>query len=195
MNARILICLILSAVSAFSQDPKFLAENPALKPILDQMQREARANFEAACMDVTREVAEKRVKIYAVARPNLTKVKQDGFEIEVLYHPELAKEHVEVSGAYHNHHNHLVLTFAAAQFAAGKKELGLRLVRLLAQVQPEMWWSSPDHPPITLKKILAGLEQDNESVRQFLKEESDDWKYREKTYGPQSDTSSKTEAK
>ena len=68
-------------------------------------------------------------------------------------------------------------------------------MRLLAQVQPEMWWPSPDHPPITLKKILAGLEQDNESVRQFLKEESDDWKYREKTYGPQGDASSKTEAK
>src|SRR5690348_2790840 len=121
MNTRILICLILCAVSAFSRDPMLLADNPALKPILDQMQREARANFEAACLDVTREVAEKRVKIYAITRPNLTKVKQDGFEIEILYHSELAKEHAEVSGAYHNHHNHLVLTFAATQYAAGKK--------------------------------------------------------------------------
>ena len=150
---------------------------------LEHFQKEARVNFATACIDVAREVARKHLTIYAVVRTQSATTKEDGYEIEVIYHPELAKEHTETSGAYHHHHNHLVLTFAAAQFAAGKKQLALALVRRLVEAQPEMWWSSPTHPPLTLKKILAGLEKDDESVRQFLKE-TEDWTYRVKTYGP-----------
>jgi len=170
------------AAIAVAQNAQPPARTPTETAILEHFQKEARANFATACIDVAREVARKHLTIYAVVRTQSATTKEDGYEIEVIYHPELAKEHTETSGAYHHHHNHLVLTFAAAQFAAGKKQLAL--VRRLVEAQPEMWWSSPTHPPLTLKKILAGLEKDDESVRQFLKEETEDWTYRVKTYGP-----------
>jgi len=184
MRTPTLTLLVMCSALAVAQDAQPPTRTPAETALIDHFQQEARANFVTACIDVTREAARKHLTIYAVVRTTTGTTKEDGYEIEVIYHPELKKEHTETSGAYHHHHNHLVLTFAAAQFAAGKKQLALRLVRRLVDAQPEMWWSSPTHQPLTLKKILAGLEKDDESVRQFLKEETEDWAYRVKTYGP-----------
>ena len=184
MRTFTLTLLVMGSAVTGAQDAQPPARTPNETALLEHFQQEARANFVTACVDVTREVAHKRLTIYAVVRTKSATTKQDGYEIEVIYYPELAKEHTETSGAYHHHHNHLVLTFAAAQFAAGKKQLALALVRRLVEAQPEMWWSSPTHQPLTLKRILVGLEKDDESVRKFLKEEAEDWAYRVKTYGP-----------
>ena len=56
--------------------------------------------------------------------------------------------------------------------------------------QAEMVLAESEKDPETWEKPLAkavqnaGLEKDDESVRQFLKEETEDWTYRVKTYGP-----------
>ena len=152
--------------------------------MIEPFQKEARANFVTACMNVTREAARKKLTIYATTRPKMQTTKLGDYEVETLFHSELAKEHKEVSGAYYAHHNNLMLTFAAAEFAAGKKEFGIGLVEMLVNAQPDMWWSSPEHPSIWVKDILAGLKKNAQSVRKFLQEESEDWKYRVKTYGP-----------
>lgn len=173
--------MLFASVSLAQDDRPVLKESATnLVAVIDAT---ARANFEAACLNVTREAAQKRLRIYAVTPKAKTgTVKEGDFEIEVIYFRELAAEDKKAAGAYHQHNNHLVLRFAAAQFAAGKKALGLRLVRLLAEADPDMWWSSPTHPQLTVQKILAGLEKDDDSMKAFLKEESEDWAYRVKNY-------------
>ena len=152
-----------------------------LRAIIDAT---ARANFEAACLAVTRDATQKKLRIYAIKSEAETgTVKCDDVEVEVVYHKDLAAENRNSAGAYHQHHNQQVLCFAASQFAEGKKALGLRLVKLLAEADPYLWWSSPDHPGLTIEKIVAGLEKDDETVRDFLKEQSKEWAYRVKYYG------------
>jgi hypothetical protein len=172
---------VLPALGLAQQDRPSLKESPTnLVAVIDST---ARANFEVACLNVTRDAAQKKLRIYAVTSEAQTGTVREGdFEIEVIYHRELAAEDKRAAGAYHQHNNHLVLRFAAAQFAAGKKALGLRLVRLLAEADPEMSWSIPTHQPLTIQKILAGLEKDDEMVKAFLREESEDWAYRLKNY-------------
>jgi len=185
MNARattFAFCFALLGSLAFAQDdrPVFKESTTNLVAVIDST---ARANFEVACLNVTREAAQKKLRIYALTPKAKTgTVKEGDFEIEVIYHRELAAEDKKAAGAYHQQNNHLVLRFAAAQFAADKKALGLRLVRLLVEADPDMWWSSPTHPPLTIQKILSGLEKDDATVKAFLKEESEDWSYRVKNY-------------
>jgi hypothetical protein len=183
MNTRLLAHFLLCAGVAFAQEgSRPLTE--AEKAMIEPFQKEARANFVTACMNVTREAARKKLTIYAITRPKMRTTKLGDYEVEILFHPELAKEHKEVSGAYYAHHNNLMLTFAAAEFAAGKKEFGIGLVEILVSAQPEMWWSMPNHPTTWVKDILKGLKKHDESVRKFLEEGADDWQYRMKTYGP-----------
>jgi hypothetical protein len=153
--------------------------------LIDSSNSSARADFEAACINVTRQVKQKRLLIFATLPAKKGRaIKEGDFEVEVYYNPDLAKEKSTASGAYLQHHNSKILTFAAAQFAAGKKEFGLHLVKLLAEAQPDIWWSSPTHDSITIQEIVDGLEAGGDPVRQFLKEESEDWDYRVKTYSP-----------
>jgi hypothetical protein len=78
----------------------------------------------------------------------------------------------------------MVMAFAAAQFVAGKADLGLRLVRLIAGAQPDLFWTSSTHSPLTIQQILRGLEKNDESVKVFLKEKCESWTYNVKVYGP-----------
>lgn len=179
---RIIFCIGLWSRVALAQDarPAFKESTTNLVTVIDAT---ARADFQVACLNVTREAAEKKLRIYAVtpkAKPGT--VKEGDFEIEVIYHSELAAEDKRAAGAYHQHNNQLVLCFAAAQFVAGKKALALRLVQLLAEADPDMWWSSPTHSPLTIQKIFSGLEKNDETVKTFLKEQTEYWAYRVRYY-------------
>lgn len=179
--APVLGISVLVTHSADDERPIFKEPATRLVPIMEST---ARANFAAACANVTRDANRKALRLYALtptARNGITNVA--GYSIEIIYNADLVKEDATSSGAYHQHHNILVLKFAAAEFASGNKELGITIVRLLANAQPDLWWSSPSHPPLTVKKILNGLEANEQTVRQFLKEENADWQYRVKTYG------------
>ena len=183
---HIFAVLMASAVVLCSQEnPDKTGTRPlteAEKVIVADHSKEQRANFVTACLTVTRDVARKKLAIYAVKRPKVRAAKVGEFDVEVLFHPELAKEHKEVSGAYYVHHNSLVLTFAGAEFAAGKKNFAVALIEKLVEANPEMWWSTPEHPNMWVKDILSGLKKNDDSIRQFLKIETDDWKYRVETY-------------
>ena len=82
------------------------------------------------------------------------------------------------------HYNSCLLDFALAQYAEGKKALGIRLVRLLADAEPELSWSSMEIKPTNIKKILGSLEASNDSLSDMLKEASRDWHQRERDYEP-----------
>jgi hypothetical protein len=185
MNARaitVILCVVLSRSVALTQDdrPIFKESTTNLVAVIEAT---ARANFESACLAVTRDAAQKKLRIYAITgNATAGTVKHDDVEIEVIYHKHLAAEHTKAAGAYHQHNNGLVLCFAAAQFAAGRKALGVHLVKLLAEADPQMWWSSPTHGELTIQRILSGLEKDDASVREFLKDESKEWAYRVKNY-------------
>jgi hypothetical protein len=83
----------------------------------------------------------------------------------------------------------MILNFAAAQFAAEQKSLGIRLVQLLAEADPTMWWSMPSPPwqpakrqRMTIKEILEGLEKNDPGMSEFLEHESFNWSLRVKKY-------------
>jgi hypothetical protein len=186
MNTRILLLIlgVFGCLVRGADDDRPILKEPTSR-LVSIMESTGWANFHAACLNVTRDAKEKRLRIYAVtptAKTGATNIAD--LSVEVIYNGEVVNEDATAAGSYHQHHNALVLRFAAAEFASGNKELGLRLVQMLANAAPEMWWSSPTHQPLTIKKILEGLRKDDESVRHFLKEESEDWKYRVKNYGP-----------
>ena len=185
MNTRsttFTFCIALLSLAGVAQDHRPILKESTTN-LVAIIESTAQANFETACLNITRDTAQKRLRIYVVLSKTKTgTVKEGDFEIEVIYHRELMVAEQRAVGAYHQHYNNLALTFAAAQFADGKKALGLRVVRILADAHPDMWWSSPTHRPLTIQKILAGLEKDDGSVKEFLEEERKDWEYRIKNY-------------
>jgi hypothetical protein len=174
---------LLVTTARAEDDRPILKESPAR--LVACMESTARANLLAGYVNITRDTAQKSLRIYAVALPaKAGKFKQDGYAIEVIYNNELALQGKTATGPYHHQHNAVMLTFAAAQFASGKKEFGLYLIKLLASAEPDLFWSSPTHPVMTLQQIIAGLEKKDGSVAEFLKDEHEQWADILKSYGP-----------
>jgi hypothetical protein len=182
----LMICLGIWVTAC---DTNTNGERPALRmpparlvAIIDSTDR---ANYAAASINFTRDVAAKKLRLYASTPKVETGVRKIGeYEVEVIYHPELVAEEKTCAGAYHLMYDGKVFSFAIAQFAAGNKDLGLSLVKLIAETQPDYWWSSPSHPPMMIKDIIAGLEKEDESVKEVLKEETEEWTYILNKYGP-----------
>jgi hypothetical protein len=145
----------------------------------------ARADFEVACLNITRDVRQNRLRIYAVAQAAKPgNIKEDVFDIEVISDADLITLHKSAGDAYFQQYNHLVLEFAATQFANGKKELGLRLIKLLADAEPEMWLVSMGYPHLTIQTILEGLEKNSDNMKPFLRESIAHWTFILEQTGP-----------
>jgi len=181
---KVFFCLAILLTVARGEDGRpILKESPAR--LVACMESTARANLLAAYVNITRDAAQRSLRIYAVALPaKAGKFKQEGYQVEVIYNNELALKGKTAAGPYHHQHNAVMLTFAAAQFASGKKELGIYLAKLLARAEPDLFWSSPTHPVMTMQQIIGGLEKSDGSVAEFLKDESEQWADILKSYGP-----------
>ena len=191
MHTHAFICLLLCCAIASAQNtnpPGFVPVekfSPIEKALVDQQMKTASSDFTAACINLTRDVQEKRLTVYAVVSKAQTGVSNEsGFSIRVTYHPDLEKNYAGSSGSFQQHYNSCLLDFALAQYAEGKKTLGRRLVRLLAEAEPELSWSSMRIQPTNIKKILASLEADDGSLLDMLKEATRDWHQREGDYKP-----------
>lgn len=183
MRAPIVIlagcCFALSARSQTNEQPAIV------KTLLDQGMKTASSDFAAACINLTRDVQDKRLTVYSVVGVIKTAVtNMAGFTIRVTYHAELEENYKGSAGSFIQHYNGCLLDFALAQYAEGKKPLGLRLVRLLAEAEPELSWSSMRIQPTNIKKILADLEADDGRLADMLKEASRDWHQRQRDYKP-----------
>ena len=155
-----------------------------LQEEIDQGSATASATFASACINVTRDVRDKRLKIFSVSKAKAGLYKKHGFKVEVIWNEEIADLDPKVSGAYHHHNNEVILTFAAWQFASGRKDLGLWLVRLIAEAQPNKMWSSSKQAPTVIKDILLGLEKNDGTAREFVESGKINWPWYVETYGP-----------
>jgi hypothetical protein len=192
MSRHTIVTVLCIAVSAMLVQ----AENE--RPIMRESQTNlvnciesiARGNVAVARVSVAHDAAQKRVRVFAVAFGGKTGTfKVSRYNVEIIYNVNIAMEAKVGVVSYQYQHNCQVLEFAAAQFAAGKKALGRRLVRFLAKAQPDLFWSDPAHPAMTIEKILAGLERDDKSVEAFLKDEMESWAETVKIYGPSQSSS------
>ena len=179
--------IVIFAVSCFALSTRSQTnEQPdAAKALLDQSNKTASSDFAAACIVLNRDVQDKQLTVYAVVSTAKTGVSNEaGFTIRVTYHPELEENYAGSAGSFIQHYNGCLLDFALAQYADGKKALGLQLVRLLAEAAPETSWSSMRIQPTSIKKILASLEADDGSLADMMKEAVRDWHQRERDYKP-----------
>jgi hypothetical protein len=145
---------------------------------LHESQKATSANFSAACMNVIRQADKKDLTVFAVVSTKPLKEQVNGYTIELLANPGIVNDHMQSNGAYHIHHNSLILNFAAVQFYEGDKELGLRLIQLLAKADPGFIWSAPMVPNLTIHQIRKGLESDPRNMQDFLKSEKLQWEWR-----------------
>jgi hypothetical protein len=153
------------------------------RQLLDEINATGAANFDAACINVIRQVDAKRITMFAAVSVDPSVKEIGGFQIEVVSDPDIIKNHRKFSGAYHNHHNGLVLNFAAVQLLEGNRELGLYLMQTLARIDPDYEWSHPTLGNRSIKRILQGVEANDGSMQDFLKDEKSQWERRTKTYG------------
>ena len=200
MRAFIIIVVFLSLALSRGEDAK--APDRTEAAIRLQFGQDGEANFYTACFNVTREVARKKLTIYAIGPTNSITVNEGGYAIEVVpFSREVARfGNYRFSGAYWLHHNYVILSFAAAQFSATNKQIALQVVRLLADANKDMMWTTPpesiqsrasDIPwsnykyrPLSITAIRDALEKEDKSLRDFLQIEARNWKFRVERYGP-----------
>jgi hypothetical protein len=185
-------CMAIASVLAQAGDQAPITKDTqaSLVKCIDTV---ARGNVAAARVNVTHDTAQRRVRIFAVTLGMKTGgVKEFGYDIDIIYNVDIAIEAKVGVPAYHFQHNSQVMAFAAAQIASGNTELGRRLIRLLAEAQPDLFWSSPSHPVMTIQQILTGLERDTEVVKEFLRDQSEAWMNTFKVYGPPPTSKPKT---
>jgi hypothetical protein len=178
----IYVCAVTLSLLAQDDNRPILKEPPAkLVRVMESMGIEV---VMAARINVTHDVAKKSIRIFSVVSERKSgKLKEDDYDVEIIYNADIASSKVGVV-SYHSQHNYQILAFAASQFASGKKAFGRYLVGRLAEAEPELFWSSPTHPVMTIQQILAGLEKDDETVRDFLRDESEYWYESVKNYDP-----------
>lgn len=121
------------------------------------------------------------IRIFAKANQPKAPFNLDGYRVEVIYNPNIAGIRAGV-GSYRLHHNAKVLIFAAAKYAAGQKEFGLSLIKLLAEAEPDLYWDSP-YPVMKIDEIQRRLIKDDGSLKTFLNEMNDKWQQIVKKYG------------
>ena len=149
---------------------------------LDEINRTGAANFDAACINVIRQVDTRRITMFAVVSVDPSIKEINGYRIEVVSNPDIIRNHRKFEGAYHNHHNGMVLTFAAVQVLEGNHDLGLYLIQTLARIDPEFEWSHPSLGNRSIKRILQGVEAKDSSVQEFLHDEKLQWESRTKDH-------------
>jgi hypothetical protein len=181
MKISLLILIVWSALGNNS-----VAQTNAtafIQHLIDQSNRTASANFTAACINLVRDVSDRRLTIYSVVGDVPGGVLDiGGFKVEIIYHRDLEKTYPKTAGSYIQHYNGCLLDFAAAQFSDGKKSLGLDLIKLLADANPTLSWSSARITPLNIKKILEGLKSDNGGLDDLLAEAKRDWLWRAEHY-------------
>jgi hypothetical protein len=186
MNMRIIkigLCFSLLSLLARGEDDRPVLKEPSAK-LVAVIESMAEENVAAARINVAHDVAQKRLRIFSIVPARKAgKPRERGYEVKIIYNPNLTASKGGV-GSYRFQNNNQVLSFAAAQFTSGNKAFARRLVTLLAEAAPDLFWSSPTDPVITIKQILAGLEKDDETVKPFLADESQVWAETVKRYGP-----------
>lgn len=138
------------------------------------------ATFAAACEIVFRDSEVNKVRIFATVSTKSIIKDINGFSVELIVNEDIIKNHRKYSPAYHNHHNLIVLRFAAAQVINGDRDLGSNLIQLLSIADPYFEGSSPIHGNKTIQQILKEL--NDESTSDFLEGEKNQWNYLEKEY-------------
>jgi hypothetical protein len=177
------ICTVTLLLLAQDRDERPLLKEPQAK-LANAIQSMAAENVMAARINVAHDAAKKRVRIFSIVSGGRTgEFKEYGYNLEIIYNANIASSKVGV-GSYHFQHNNQILAFAAAQYASGKKTLGRRLIGYIAEAEPDLCWSSPTHPVMSIQQILAGLEKDDETVRDILKDSSEYWNISVRVYGP-----------
>jgi hypothetical protein len=148
-------------------------------------QAAAESAFLVACMTVSRDAKRNRITIYAESGRSSALYQEGDYQIEVIYDRELAALVARVNGAYAQHHNNNVLTFAAAEYQAGRKKLGLRVIEVLAAVSPKLgWYPSDGRPFVPVESILARLRSNDDTMKEYLQDAATLWKWWSEMYGP-----------
>lgn len=137
----------------------------------------------AADVNVVHDAQSKSIRIFTTKTDGeKAPFKVAGYQVEVIYNPHMEAKKAGVD-SYRCQHNYAVLVFAAAKFASGEKDLGLSLMRLLADAEPDLFWSTPNQV-IRIDQILKGFIKDDGSLKDFLNEMREDWKGIVREYGP-----------
>ena len=186
MNAQIIyasVCLaLIPAVVRAGDERPILKESPA--KLVGGIESMAEENVAMASINVAHDVVHKRLRIFSI-EPNKKdrEFKDGGYDLEIIHCPETTSYKTGVT-SYRFQNNNEILAFAASQFKSGNKAFAKRLVGLLAEEEPDLFWSLPTHPVMTIQQIRAGLEKDDDSVKDFLIDESEDWSETLRMYGP-----------
>jgi len=151
--------------------------------LLNDYNTVACGNFPAACINVIRQTEAKQLTVFATVPTTPRKEHVQDYTIDVIADGKIIKNNKPFGGAYHQHHNGIILNFAAVQILDGDRKLGLRLIQILAEVDPEYIWSSPNLPNRTIQEIRKGVETDDSSISAVLKDEKQQWAWRVKEYG------------
>lgn len=177
------------AVSVFAQSREerpILKESPArLVSVIESLNEE---NVVAARINVAHDAANHRVRIFSIVPGKKTEeIEESGYHLEIIHNATM-QAGMSGAGTYHFTHNFEVLTFAAAQFAADKtaeKSFSRQLIKRIAQAEPSLGWSTPAHPWMTIQQILEGIGKNDDTIKDFLAERSEDWNINTiKYYGP-----------
>lgn len=187
MNIHIIssiVCLaLLPAVVCAEDEHPALKESPA--QLVAVIQSMAEENTEMAWINVAHDVTEKRLRIFSTtAPPKAGETKLSGYHLEIIQIADAAA-FKNGAGSYRFQNNNALLSFAASKFASGKKAFAVELVSILANAEPDLGWSTPTHPVMTVQQILAGLQKDDDTVKDFLTDWSQHWTNTVSKYGKQ----------
>jgi len=177
-----IVCLaLLPAVVCAEDERPALKESPErLVAVIESMAGE---NVEMAWINVAHDVGQKRLRIFSTtAIPKVGESKMSGYHLEIIQIPNAATFKAR-AGSYRFQNNNALLSFAAAQFVSGKKAFAKQLVGILADAEPDLFWSTPTHPAMTIQQILDGLQKDDDTVKEFLTDWSQEWKQTVSKYG------------
>ena len=175
--------VLVSQISNAQMPPDVVpASRESKEELIQVINSISREVVTAAYVNVTHDVESKNVRIFSIdAEGRKAPFKVGGYQVEVIFNPRIAGTSAGVD-SYRCQHNNAVLTFAAAKFASGEKELGLSLIKLLAKAEPDLFWDMPQ-PVMKIDEIQRRLIKDDGSLKDFLSEKNDAWQNIVKQYG------------
>lgn len=137
--------------------------------------KKGKCSFWSATYVVVGQVNDQKIQIFATKNtPHYKKLNFQNLEVQVVYSEGIIKNTVTLAGSYNQFHNLLVMRYACNEYIKGDKEIGQKIISLLADVAPNTSMST-DGKNISIKTLKSMIDNNHSKALEVIQYNAQNW--------------------
>lgn len=144
---------------------------------LNDKNKNAVCSFYSATYVVVGQVNDQKIQIFATKSiPHYKKLKFQNLEVQVVYSEGIIKNNVPLAGFYNGHHNLRIMQYACNEYIKEDKEIGQKIIFLLADVAPNTSVSTRGKS-INIKTLKSMIDTNHSKALEIIQYNAQQWPF------------------